>query len=129
MKIFVLEDNLQRIEQFRDYFATYRLMANYATSVQNAIRMFPRVNPDVVFLDHDLGGQVYVDSDEPNTGYQFVKWLKENDPKWRARSYVVHSMNPVGVDNMIEELGDEPKNLWRIPFDIKRFAKVLDITP
>lgn len=127
MRIFVLEDNENRIQLFRDFFTKYGIIAHYATSVRNAERMYQRANPDLLFLDHDLGGQVYVDSDEPNTGYQFVKWLKENDPLWRARSYVIHSMNPVGVDNMIEELGDETKNLWRIPFDIKRFTEVLNI--
>jgi CheY-like chemotaxis protein len=100
-------------------------MAHFATGVTSAKRMYERANPDLIFLDHDLGGQTYVDSDEGNTGYQFVKWLKENDPQWKERSYVVHSLNPSGADNMLAEL-EGAKNIWRIPFNLERFSYAIE---
>lgn len=43
-------------------------------------------------LDHDLG--------EDETGYDLVKWLAETHVNWPYNKPTIHSMNPVGRDNM-----------------------------
>lgn len=57
--------------------------------------------PIVISFDHDLG-------DYTETGYDFVKWLIEEDlgNSWIAPTfrYFVHSMNPVGADNINKTL-------------------------
>lgn len=53
---------------------------------------------DIVLLDHDLGGRVYVNSKDENTGYQFLKFFKEKEIKFGQLIY--HTLNPVGGKNM-----------------------------
>jgi hypothetical protein len=56
--------------------------------------------PDYVSFDHDLG-------EDSKTGYDFAKWLIDQDEQGRHRfrygfHYNVHSANPVGVKNITE---------------------------
>jgi hypothetical protein len=59
---------------------------------------------DVLMLDHDLGGNVYVPSggSEP-TGYDVAKWLRLN-PEYKPEKIILHSLNPIGRKNMLKEL-------------------------
>jgi len=68
---------------------------------------------DLIFLDHDLGGDVYVDSEEKNTGNQFAKWLCQSK-SLKDTPIIIHSLNYYGVQNMKRFL---PKAL-EIPFPI-----------
>ena len=58
-----------------------------------------------MLLDHDLGGQIWVDSNKENTGYQFVKMLVENQLQKNAL-YYIHSMNPIGSNKVLNMLLD-----------------------
>ena len=50
---------------------------------------------NTVYLDHDLGDEVYVDSSRPDCGMEVVRWVVENRPK--VGKFVVHTMNtPAG---------------------------------
>lgn len=117
-KVFVLEDNWNRIEQFQGLFASIDFDHAYATNIVDAQSMYIQEDADYVFLDHDLGGRVYVDSDEENTGYQFVKWIVENDPKMNERKFVVHSFNPMGAERMLKCLVDAGADVRYIAFNI-----------
>jgi hypothetical protein len=61
---------------------------------------------DLILLDHDLGGQVYVNSDEENTGFQFCRFLTEpaRFESLNDTEFVVHSWNPAGALNMLHLL-------------------------
>jgi len=66
----------------------------------------------IMFLDHDLGNKIWVDSNEENTGYQFIKWLIENDLQKNSLSYI-HSMNPIGANKMLNLLLDNGRDgIW-----------------
>jgi hypothetical protein len=56
---------------------------------------------DLICLDHDLGGEVYVDSNELNTGYQVAKFLATKNPKCLI---IIHSSNFWGACNMMSVL-------------------------
>lgn len=62
---------------------------------REAIRVYGM--PSYMSLDHDLGPG-------KETGYDFVKWLVDymldSDKSPNMVSFKVHSMNPVGKDNM-----------------------------
>lgn len=120
MKVFVLEDNLNRIELFQSLFAYRGDEHSYATNFDDAVSMYLEADADVVFLDHDLGGRVYVDSEEPNTGYQFVKWIVENDPNLERKRFFIHSWNPIGSTKMLTYLIESGANAFALPFDIGR---------
>lgn len=125
MQIFVLEDNTLRIKLFREFFARHNLEAEFAVSVDEAKEKFN--DPDVVFLDHDLGQRIFVDSREPDTGYQFAVWLRENDEKFTERTYIVHSLNNVGAGMIMGVLADV-KEMYRIPFDMRRFEETIQFS-
>jgi len=62
---------------------------NYKSAVA-AIKKYYTPSIDlIVDLDHDLG--------EDQSGYDFCKYLVENEITGR---FHIHSMNPVGVENM-----------------------------
>lgn len=50
---------------------------------------------DVLYLDHDLGDEVYADSSRKDCGMEVVRWICENKPK--LGQIFVHTMNtPAG---------------------------------
>ena len=103
MKILVLEDNEARIETFKKYLKGRKYDTYYYDTAIDAISAIDTLGPfDVYFLDHDLGGMVYVDSEDENTGYQVAKHLakiKEADAQ-----IFIHSLNMVGASNMQSQL-------------------------
>jgi CheY-like chemotaxis protein len=98
MKILILDDDLGRHQYFAKNYAIHELV--HVTTAQEAIDQLKVNTFDVVFLDHDLGGMVMVESGgkEP-TGYDVAKWLSEN-PNRQPKRVFVHSMNPVGSQNI-----------------------------
>lgn len=107
-KIFVLEDNELRIKYFEEWFyqqfeTDYEVF--YARDVSEAKKLFEENKPfDIYFLDHDLGGEVMVKSEHENTGYQFARFLSENDVRGYHENIYVHSLNPVGAQNIVNVL-------------------------
>jgi len=99
-RIFILEDNELRRVRFREFFEGHDV--TYTEDSNEAIKILRKEKFDYLFLDHDLGGMVYVDSGEPNTGYQVAKIIPETENK-NAR-IVIHSWNPEGAKNMMEAL-------------------------
>ena len=115
MKILILEDNLERIEKFKELFKNQELViCIHALAAYNAC-----LNDEfsVMFLDHDLGGRIWTDSSEENTGYQFVKLMIENQKQKNALIYI-HSMNPIGANRMLNLLLDNGYDGIWIPFNL-----------
>lgn len=56
----------------------------------------------LMFLDHDLGGRVYVDSKDYNTGWWVAKYISENGIK--SDQIIVHTLNYSGAQNMLSVL-------------------------
>lgn len=115
MKILVLEDDPIRIRTFRFKMDPgYDVM--YVTTAQGAIDLLTENQFDVIFLDHDLDGEEFVDMKNINTGSEVVRWLRAhgttNDPY-----IVVHSLNSPAAENMAEGLKTAGFNfIYRIPF-------------
>lgn len=114
MKIFILEDNPLRIETFRHLcFTTWGNNLNLfiATNVDEAKDILKSNNNfDISFLDHDLGGDVYVPSEHENTGYQLAKFIQQE--KIEISTIIIHSHNPNGSKNIFDIL----TNSTMIPF-------------
>lgn len=108
MKILILEDDLARQEFFKVNLEKHNLTITDSSKV--AIEKLSSEKWDILFLDHDLGGQVHVESGE-NTGYEVAKFLEENE-KFMPPNIIVHSLNPVGAKNIINAL----PNAFHIPF-------------
>jgi CheY-like chemotaxis protein len=106
MKVLVLEDNKYRIEKFKQLFSYQELV--FVDDIQIAYKLCQTNEFDVLMLDHDLDGRIWVDSNDENTGYQFVKKIVNNiDHKITKQTIIyVHSMNPIGANKMVNLLRD-----------------------
>ena len=67
-----------------------------ARSVNEAISLMETLDITYASLDHDLGDW----ANEGGDGITFVLWMAENN-KWPSEGIAVHSMNPVGAENML----------------------------
>jgi hypothetical protein len=112
MRIFVLEDDRQRNLLFRE--VAIGLDATFAESYSDAVQKFAPPY-DVIFLDHDLGDRVHVDSNDQNTGAAFTRWMPPC-PIDAAPVVIVHSYNPSGAENMRKTLEDKGYTTHYIPF-------------
>lgn len=104
-KFFILEDDLNRMEWFLSTLALRYgsdVPIYYSDNVDTAKNIFAQNYPyDTIFLDHDLGGQIYVPSSDPNTGCAFAKWLvTEYGDTIDKDQVIVHSCNVVGAGNI-----------------------------
>lgn len=102
MRILVLEDSPERIGEFVNMFGDHSLVI--VNTAADAISFLSTSKFDVVFLDHDLGGKVYVDSEEENTGYQVAKMLPVSLN--RHTPVIIHSWNGAGAKRMLNALKD-----------------------
>jgi len=98
MLILILEDDNNRIARFMKELSFIGHELHFAETTSSAKKYLSENVYDVIFLDHDLGGEMMVDSDKPNTGYQVAKAIvgTANEDAY----IVIHSMNPAGSNNM-----------------------------
>lgn len=124
MDIFLLEDDMNRVEQFekRRKELGDRLGVEchlyHAIDVESAKRMLPALlSVDLWLLDHDLGGRVYVPENDENTGSAFIRWVL-NEPAILNRpiNILVHSLNEPAAKRMVLGLKEAGKKSCWIPF-------------
>ena len=103
LKILILEDSPERIRIFKEKLSKKHDIY-FFNQVEEAKRAIESQGPfDVIFLDHDLDHQIYVDSDEENTGYQLAKYIANKNISAKV---IIHTMNTIGADRMLEVLPD-----------------------
>lgn len=120
-RIFILEDSPARIDIFAAALVRPGIDLTVAEDVDSAIKAFEPPY-DLLLLDHDLGGEAFMDSGEYNTGYTFAKYLTAmNWPE--PPQIVIHSWNPDGAATMAGELVEYFNMVSRIPFG----ARLLEV--
>lgn len=128
MKIFILEDDPNRIALFREWFLGHdlRIYDTVATGLPALLEGGPW---DMIFLDHDLGGEVYVTTDTPNTGSAFVSHLDADWIRHCRALIVVHSYNPVGASLMFDRLEamGGTSLVFLAPFGTKSFHRLIHL--
>lgn len=120
MKIFILEDNPYRMVKFRRELIGHKI--DHADTVQNGTSLVFANKYDLLFLDHDLGGEEMVDSIRGDTGYQLAKFIA-SFTKNKETPCVVHSCNPAGADNIIQVL----PHAIKLPFPSLNIASVVKL--
>lgn len=112
IRVLVLEDDPIRHREFSKQLigSEYQIV----TTAAEAINQLQTDTWDYLFLDHDLGGMVYVDSGD-GTGYEVAEWLAEN-PDRQPECIILHTLNPVGAENMQKKL----PNALKVPFAWKK---------
>jgi CheY-like chemotaxis protein len=108
--ILIVEDNDQRIAWFKEKFIGVPTVY-YVKFAHEAIELVKSKKFDIMFFDHDLGDRVYVDSDDPNTGYKVM--LSVPDSMNKDTPIIIHSLNVVGANNMLHI---RPDSTWYVPF-------------
>lgn len=112
MKVLILEDDLGRIKSFKKELIGHHVF--FTDRADKAIEQLKKSKWDVLFLDHDLGGEVFVTKVE-NTGYEVAIWLKKH-PKKKPATIFIHSLNPNGRKRMKDEIPEaiEAMFAWTI---------------
>lgn len=118
MKVFVLEDDTHRIEEFKKRFAERNWESVFTDTAKEAIEHLNTTKFDLIFLDHDLGGQVYVPESNENTGSAVVRAMIENSEKTNMDTpIIIHSLNTPAADSMAKNLADFGfSSIWPIGF-------------
>lgn len=103
--MFVLEDMEERMPTFIKIAKALNMELHHVETVPHGEASFLVKDPKIAFLDHDLGGKIFVDSNKEQTGVHFAKWIAENDESYKDRIIIVHSMNPYGAIDINNALG------------------------
>ena len=90
MKALVLEDDHNRARKFKQRFLERGWSGIFTETAKEAIEHLKTTDFDIVFLDHDLGGEVFVNTDGSNTGSEVARWMAKNPKKGYV---VIHSLN------------------------------------
>jgi len=114
VKVLFLDDDPERQKYFRHALDGVRVELTAVTTSAEAIAELEKQRFDVVCLDHDLDGRIFVESG-PGTGYEVAERLLATAN--RDAQVVVHTLNEAGARKMLDLLG--PKAVWVPFFNIK----------
>ena len=122
-KILVLEDNPNRIAIFKTHLVNHDV--DYVDIAWDANKLLNENIYDIIYLDHDLGGHVYVVDDDINgTGYDVAKVIPETENK-NAR-IIIHTYNPVGYQRMSAALNEYNIKYAYVPFGLDTISIAFD---
>jgi hypothetical protein len=101
MNVFILEDdpNNYRIPMFQEKLQNHTLyIAKDVEQGKKTLEYILKqgIHLDFIFLDHDLGGRVYVDSQDPNVGTRIAEFIQAHEEFKDAEVYF-HTQNIVGA--------------------------------
>ena len=108
MNILIVEDAEYRIVIFREMFKGHNLVIT--GEPKEAINLLKTKKWDMLFLDHDLYGQIHVPSGD-GTGWEVAKFIADTGLKYAPNKVYLHSHNERGVKNM-KELLPWAKQKW-----------------
>lgn len=122
MNILFLDDNPKRVKAFRSEVP----FAKIAYNAPDMIKLIKDQDEpiDFCFLDHDLGGEVYVDSNREDTGAEVARWISAKKPDINV--VIVHTYNPEGaaiMTSVIKKAGYE--HVEYFPFMSENFVRIL----
>lgn len=113
MKILILEDNPNRMLVFRTHLKDHEI--DHFETAWLANEALKKNIYDIIYLDHDLGGQVYVDYDTINgTGTDTALVIPKTEN--RNARIVIHTHNPAGAQRMINIFKNNKIDHAYIPF-------------
>lgn len=113
MRIIFLDDDNQRWYRFQSKIPN-SVRAETADECICLIRDSAKI--DWLFLDHDLGGEAYVNSAREDCGMEVVRFLCADNLTKTISNIVVHSHNTVAALEMFNKLKDAGYNVRLVPF-------------
>lgn len=119
MKVIFLDDDEYRQESAKSQMP----FIHQTRTAEETIRAIQESDiVDYLFLDHDLGGEIYVDSSNKNTGAEVARWIQSNKPK--IKNIIIHTFNPAGRKNMLSSL--EGYVVYASPFGGSMFQSLVE---
>jgi CheY-like chemotaxis protein len=117
MKILFLDDDYNRTHFFKKHLPSIDAEYSYAETAEEAIDLLDNsaAQFEVVFLDHDLGGKIFVKEIE-GTGYEVALHIVDMPSDKKPYQVILHSHNPVGVQRMHKALKGHVKKIDIIPW-------------
>jgi CheY-like chemotaxis protein len=114
-KILFLDDSEERHKIFKEKFNIPDTKVIHVRTVQEAIDELDKGDVEVAFLDHDLGGEMFVKRVE-GTGYEVVLHIEKMPKEKRPYQVIIHSHNPAGVIRMRNALQRSVEKVQIAPF-------------
>jgi hypothetical protein len=108
--LLVLEDHAGRNAHFRAAYPE----ATIVETAHEAIDALQKQAWDHASLDHDLGGEIFVDSSRSDCGMEVVRWIIENKPS--IKQIIVHTANRGASDLMCKALRATEYDVIQAPF-------------
>lgn len=100
VRILVLEDNPDRQEAFRRRYPDAVIVATAPACIERLAEPW-----DLVYLDHDLGGNRLPGSDREDCGMVAVRYIIEHRPEHlEPAKFVIHSANHHRAQIMVADL-------------------------
>jgi len=100
MKIFILDDRQERHDAYKKKFKGCDITSTY--TAEEAISVLStNLEWNYILLDHDLGGEIFVDTKEYNTGTTVAKFLSDKPIKGHI---IIHSLNFPAAQHMLDYL-------------------------
>lgn len=90
IEVLVLEDTKERMRYFRMY---YPALIHEETAKGCIQKLIEAEYVHELWLDHDLGGEMWVDSKREDSGMEVVRFLEQNDFTQKIKHIYVHSHN------------------------------------
>jgi len=114
MAILFLDDDENRTNQFIKRFSNVEELIAVTTAKEAIEKLSTKDLWDYVFLDHDLGGKVFVDSNREDCGMEVVRWCLVNKPK--IDQIIIHTWNEPAGKRMLSDLQNAGYNATYSPF-------------
>lgn len=118
MNTLFVDDSTDRWQQYSEIAKNLGWFAGWAINYNAAQSGFSYKTYDIVFLDHDLG-------ENEKSGYDVAKFMVEHGIK--VGLVVIHTMNPVGADNIHTLLRNTGYKTIRGPWNDENFIKNLKV--
>jgi CheY-like chemotaxis protein len=121
-RILIVEDDPERCAWFTERFNGLTL--DVTCDVAEAIRWLNERDYSMILLDHDLAEEHYLSNehDDERTGYAVAAWLALYPDRQRDATILIHSLNYIGAQRMLEVLNDAGRDAEHVPFPYLRFG-------
>lgn len=136
-RVLFLDDDTDRCRVFCAIMAKYDIIPECVSTAQECIdklqySMDQGFAYDLISLDHDLGGEVFVNTDREDCGMEVVRWIEKHyfaaDSLFEPSNsiFLVHSYNDPAATRMTERLIGRRYMAMKTPFLSDRYYKLID---
>ena len=121
-RILIVEDDPARCAWFNERFDG--LILDVTCDVAQAIHWLEERDYYMILLDHDLMEEHYLsdEQDDERTGYAVAAWIAANPDRHRDATILIHSLNYVGAQRMLDALQGAGLDAEHIPFHYLQFG-------